>query len=177
MKTIVSVKELFYAEPMTAGPLTAAAVKTILNDPDTKKISNVHNTTWTYEEAEPSVTDYVNQLNGKVYYRDSTPGAVNVTFSIGQYDYQTKSDLQGGTATATSWIRPQTQSLIYKTLIAKTADGTYLVFPKASIVARGGMVEDKALGLLLSAVAMDTGIDNLESEGWFDASEIDVPVG
>lgn len=172
MKTIVSIKQLFYADAMESGTLNGAAVKAILDDEGTKEITNVHDTTWVYEEAEPSNTDYVNQLNGKVYYRDSTPGAVQVTFSVGQYEYQTKADLQGGTATATSWVRPETTELINKTLIAVTKDDTYIVFPKAAVVARGGMVEDKVLGLMLSAVAMDTGVTGLASEGWFDKSEI-----
>jgi len=171
-KTIVSVKQIFYADPMTAGTLTGSAVKTILNGASTKEVANVHGTTWAYEEAEPTITDYINQLNGKVYYRDSTPGAVSVNFSIGEYDYQTKADLQGGTATATSWVRPDKSELIYKTLIAVTQDDTYIVFPKAAITARGGMVEDKVIGLMLSAVAMDTGVAGLASEGWFDKSEI-----
>ncbi|MDR3142699.1 MAG: hypothetical protein LBU37_13385 [Tannerellaceae bacterium] len=172
MKTIVDIKKIFYAPQMTTGTLTGSAIDVILKSGTTKEIKNVHATTWTYEEAEPSVTDYLNQLNGKVYYRDSTPGAVSVNFSIGQYDYQTKADLQGGTATATAWTRPETPGLVYKTLIAVTKDDTYIVFPKAIITARGGMVESKLIALLLSAVAMDTGVDGLASEGWFDASEI-----
>lgn len=172
MNTIVDIKAIYYAAPMTGNSLTGAAVKAIIDDADTKKIKNVHDTTWTYEEAEPSTTDYINQMNGKVYYRDSTPGAVGVSFSIGQYDFETKKDLQGGTATANQWIRPEKSELIYKTFIAQTKDGTYVVFPKAAIVARGGMVEDKLIGLLFSAVAMDTGIEGLASEGWFAESEV-----
>ncbi len=172
MKTVVDIKQLFYANPMTAGPLTGAAVKAILDNADTKEIKNVHATTWTYEEAEPSTTPYINQLNGQTYYIDSDPGETSISFSIGQYDYATKADLQGGTATAKSWIRPKNQGLIYKTLIAVTKDDTYIVIPKAQINARGGMVEDKLIGLLLTATPVETGIDGLASEGWFDASEV-----
>jgi len=176
-KTIVSIKELYYADPIKtiaseAAGLTGAEVKAILGNATTKQIINVHDTTFVYEEAEASITDYVNQLNGLIYYRDSTPGAVQMSFSIGQYDYQTKADLQGGTATATSWQRPSSQGLIYKSLIALTKDDTYIVFPNASINARGGMVEDKLLGLLLGGVAMETGVKGLTSEAWFDASEV-----
>jgi hypothetical protein len=176
MKTIVDIKQIFYAPEITTGTLTGSIVDAILKNGTTKEITNVHGTTWTYEEAEPSVTDYINQMNGKVYYRDSVPGAVSVNFSIGQYDYQTKANLQGGTATDTSWTRPETTGLIYKALIAVTKDDTYIVFPKAAVTARGGMVESKLIGLLLSAVAMDTGVSGLVSEGWFDKSEI-IPAG
>jgi len=171
-KTIVSIKEIFYADAIDSGTLTGAVVAAILLKTDTKKIANVHDTTWVYEEAEGSTTDYVNQMNAQVYYRDYTPGTTSVTFSVGQYEYQTKADLQGGTATATSWKRPELQELIYKCIIARTKDDTYIVFPKASITARGGMVEDKLIGLLLTAVPVETGVAGLVSEGWFDASEV-----
>lgn len=172
MKTIVDIKQIFYADAMTSGPLNGTAVKAVINAATTKEIKNVHATTWTYEEAEPSNTDYINQLNGNTYYIDSQPGSTSISFSVGQYDYETKADLQGGTATATSWLRPKNQGLIYKTLIAVTKDDTYIVVPKAQITARGGMVEDKLIGLLLTATPVETGIDNLEPEGWFDASEV-----
>jgi len=175
MKTIVSIKELFYADPIStvadkAVGLTGAEVAGILKT--AQPINNVHGGSWVYEEAEPSVTDYINQLNGKIYYRDTTPGAIQVSFSIGQYDYQTKADLQGGVATATSWKRNDSTGLKYKCLIAKTSDGTYIVLPNACVTARGGMVEDKVLGLMLAGVAMDSGVEGLESEAWFDASEV-----
>lgn len=156
---------------MTSGTLTGAAVKALLAAATTKPISNVHGDTFAYEEAESSVTDYINQQNGKVYYRDNVPGAVSISFSVGDYDFETKKDLQGGTSTAKSWTRGDS-GLIYKSIVGKTKDGTYVVFPKAAISARGGMVE-KAIGLLLSAVAMDTGVEGLASEGWFDKSEVE----
>jgi hypothetical protein len=54
---------------------------------------------------------------------------------VGQYDYETKADLEGGTATA--WERPKVSKIIYKCVIAVTKDDTYIVFPKAQITARG----------------------------------------
>lgn len=175
MKTVVSIKKLWYAnvinkvgDPQVG--LTGAEVKTLLAT--AKTIENVHGDTWAYEEAEASVTDYLNQLNGKVFYRDSVAGAVSMAFSIGQYAYETKADLQGGKATETTWERPETQELIYKCMIAQTKDGTYIVFPKAAVAARGGMVE-KIAGLLVSAVAMDTGIKGLASEKWLDQIDVE----
>jgi hypothetical protein len=173
LKTVVDIKRILYAAAMTAGPLTGAAIKAIIGNASTKEVKNVHSTTWAYEEDEPSINDYRNQINnGAVYYRDSEPGSKSVSFSIGQYDYETMAELIGGTATSTSWTASTDQGLVYKTLIAVTKDDTYLVFPKAQIVARRGMIEDKLIGLLVTATPLDTGIDGLESEGWFDASEI-----
>ena len=176
-KTVVSIKKLWYADPIDAiagSALTGEEVYDLIADVGTKEISNVHGDTWAYEEAEASVTDYVNQLNGKVYYRDNVPGAVNMSFSIGQYDYETKAALQGGTATGattkTGWQRGN-GDLVYKCMIAKTKDDTYIVFPKAGVSARGGMVE-KAIGILLSAVALETEVTGLASECWFDATEV-----
>ncbi|MDR1582900.1 MAG: hypothetical protein LBS55_06510 [Prevotellaceae bacterium] len=177
LKTIVDIKQIFYANPIasitsaTAG-LSGVEVYALIHHANTKEVENVHATTWQYNEDEPSTTNYVNQLNGKTYYIDTTPGATNVGFSIGQYDYQAKAELQGGKATATSWERPESQGLIYKSIVAVTKDNTHLVFPKAQITARGGMIEDKAIGLLLTATPIDTGIAGLASEKWFDASEI-----
>jgi hypothetical protein len=176
-KTIVDIKQIFYGAPIAtlenpSNGLTGEEVYALIHDGETKKIMNVHSTTWAYSEDEPSTTPYVNQLNGKTYYIDSTPGATSVNFSIGQYDYQTKADLQGGTATATSWERPENQGIVHKSIVAVTKDDTYLVFPKAQIIARGGMIEDKAIGILLTATPVDTGVTGLASEKWFDASEI-----
>lgn len=172
MKTIVDIKQILYAEPMTAAPLSGAAVKAIIQDAGTKEIANVHATTWAYEEQEGTTTDYINQLNGNTYFRDSESGSRSVNFTIGQYDYATKADLQGGTATATSWKAPTNQGIIYKCIIAVTKDDTYIVFPKAQIGARTGMVESKLIGLMMTATPMETGIDGLETEAWFDASEV-----
>jgi hypothetical protein len=176
LKTVVDIKQIFYGDPMTsvlvpANGLTGAEVKDFL-DGNVKEIVNVHGTTFTYEEGEPSTTDYNNQLNGETYFRDYTPAAKSINFSIGQYDYATKAELQGGEATATSWKSPKNQGIIYKTFVAITKDDTYIVFPKAIVNARAGMVEDKVIGLLFSASPIATGINGLETECWFDASEI-----
>lgn len=181
-KTIVSIKELYYGDRLDTiltGVIDDAKIKAAIESviAQNKSIVNVHDTTFTYEEEEASVTDYKNQLNGATYFRDSTPGAITMNFSIGQYEYQTKADLQGGEViksgtNAIGWNRPSGNDLIYKTIVAITVDGTVIVFPKAYISARGGMVEDKVLGLLLTATAMDTGVKGLPSEIWYDESEI-----
>lgn len=173
-KTIVGIKKLWYAEPIKSS-LTGTDVFNLTKDGGSaKEISNVHGSTWVYEEAEPSTTDYINQLTGKVYYRDSVPGAVQISFSIGQYDYLTKEALQGGKTgdSGKSWSRDDSNELIYKAIIAQTKDNTFIVFPNAAITARGGMVEDKVLGLLMTAVAMETGNAGVPSEKWFDSEVV-----
>jgi hypothetical protein len=176
LKTIVDIAQIFYAEPVAsiASPsgLTGAEVKSLIGDTNTKQVINVHGDTWAYEEEEGTANPFRNQLNGSTYYNDYQPGATRVSFSIGQYDYATKAALQGGTATATSWERPKASKIIYKSVVAVTKDNTYIVFPKAQIVARGGMIEDKLIGLLLSATPVETGIEGLSPEKWFDEAEI-----
>lgn len=170
-KTIVGIKKLWYGNPLTASDATslyADKIETLLNSVSFKEVNNVHGSSWVYEEAEPSTTDYTNQLTGKTYYRDSVPGATQINFSIGQYDYETKKDLQGGDADGNSWSRDDSNELIYKSIIAQTKDNTYIAFANAAITARGGMVEDKVLGLLMTAVAMESGIAGVPSEKWFD---------
>jgi hypothetical protein len=177
LKSIVDIARILYADPVasiasaTTG-LTGAEVKDIIGDADTKEVANVHGDTWSYEEEEGTTNPFRNQLNGNTYYNDYQPGSTKVSFSIGQYDYATKAALQGGTATATSWERPKTSSIIYKCVIAITKDDTCLVFPKAQIVARGGMIESKLIGLVLSATPVETGVNGLAPEKWFDSSEI-----
>ena len=172
MKTIASIQQIFYAEPMTAAPLSGAAVKAILNDSSTKQINNVHSKTWAYEEQEGTNTPFINQLNGQTYYNDTQPGTRAINFTIGQYEYETKADLQGGTATSTSWKAPTNQGIINKCFIGRTKDDTYVVFPKAQISCRTGMVESTLMGLMLTATPIETGITGLETEAWFDASEV-----
>jgi hypothetical protein len=177
LRTITSIKKIFYAAPIgvvansTTG-LSGAEVAALIANAGTKEITNVHADTWTYDEAEGQTTPYKNQLNGQVYYNDYTPGAASISFSIGMYEFQTKADLQGGKATCTSWERPKTQELIYKSLVCITKDNTYIVFPKAQITARGGMIEGKVVGLMLTATPVETGVDGLASESFFAESEV-----
>ena len=97
------------------------------------------------------------------------------SIGIGEYDYATKADLQGGKATEKNWERGKYKP-IHKCVIGKTKDGVYVVFPKAAINARGSNT-DKAVGLAVSAVPLSTGVDGLASEKWFDESEVVVPEG
>ncbi|MDR2765431.1 MAG: hypothetical protein LBB90_10440 [Tannerella sp.] len=177
LKTIVDIAKIMYADPITSialssAGLTGTEVRSIIDDADTKNVVNVHGDTWSYEEEEGSTTPFKNQLSGATYYNDLQPGAVNVTFTIGQYDYDTKADLQGGTATQTSWQRAAVSKIIYKCIIAVTKDDTYIVFPKAQVTARGSMVESKLIGLAVTVTPVETGVAGLAPEILFDASVI-----
>ena len=143
MITAVEIDELYYAEPIKtvttpAAGLTGAEVATILKNAATKRVKNVHGDTYQYEEAEASVTRYKNALTGEYYRETSEPGEVKINFTIGEYDYATKADLQGGKATEKNWERGKYKP-IHKCVIGKTKDGVYVVFPKAAINARGSM--------------------------------------
>lgn len=180
MITAVEIEELYYADPIAtvankASGLTGAEVAAILKAPTTKKVPNVHGDTFQYEEAEANVTRYKNALTGEYYRETSEPGEVKINFTIGEYDFKAKEDLQGGKATEKNWERGKHKS-IYKCIIGKTKDGVYVVFPKAAINGRGANT-DKAIGLSVSAVPLSTGVDGLASEKWFDESEVVVPAG
>lgn len=180
MITAVEIDELYYADPITAVTdkatgLSGGEIAALLAKATTKKVQNVHGDTYQYEEAEASVTRYKNALTGEYYRETSEPGEVKINFTIGEYDYATKADLQGGKATEKSWERDKHKP-IHKCVIGKTKDGVYVVFPKAAINARGSNT-DKAVGLAVSAVPLSTGVDGLASEKWFDESEVVVPEG
>lgn len=160
--TAVKIKKLYYANPLAAAP-TKATVTSAMSS--ATPISNVHQDTFQYEEAEPTVNKYKNQLTGQVYRSDVVEGDVSISFSIGQYDFATKKDLQGGTATDDSWARGKA-SQIYKAFYAVTEDDVCIVFPKARIVARGAST-DNAVALALSAVPEEVS-SSIASEYWFD---------
>lgn len=173
----VAIKELYYGDVITDEEFTGAKLHALINgEKKPQAVENVHGDTFKYEEAEPNVTKYKNALSGKNYRQDKEDGDAQISFTIGEYSYQTKADLQGGKATATSWKRENPSPDIFKSLIGKTKDGVYVVFPRAAISARGSDT-DKAVGLAVSGVAMDTGVDGLASEYWFDESEVTTPAG
>lgn len=178
MITAVEIDELYYAAPITkvtdkTNGLSGAEVAAILKDANTKQVKNVHGDTFQYEESEANTTKYKNALTGEFYRETTEPGEVKINFTIGEYDYETKADLQGGKATEKSWERAK-YAPIHKCVIGKTKDGVYVVFPKAAINARGSNT-DKAIGLAVAATPLTTGVEGLASEKWFDESEVVEP--
>lgn len=163
----VLIKKLYYGAPLTSAP-TKAGIEAALTA--ATPIPNAHQGTFQYEEAEATINRYKNQLTGQVYRSNvSEPGVVTMSFTVGQYDFALKAALQGGTATADSWIRGNNEQ-IHKAMYAVTEDDVCIVFPNAGLVARGAST-DEAIGLALSAVpeeARATDGSVIAPEFWFD---------
>lgn len=182
-KKFIGIKKIWYGEPISKVTskdtgLSGAEIAAFLKDPKTVAVENSHQDTWGYTQDDPTVADYVNELNGKVYHRDITSmGAKTIAFTLGMYSYQQKADLCGGKATETSWEEPKDPVLIDKCIVAQTKTGNFIVFPNASIIGKVNFVE-KNIGLGVSAVAQETGIEGLAGEKWLDESVVkDAPQG
>lgn len=167
----IDIKRLWHANVPTEA-LTAESLKAMLSAQGTKEIKNVHQDTWTIEEAESSQDSYRNQLTGMVYRRGSkTMGEVTFAFTIGRYDFETKKELMGGTATANSWARSKQPTDIKRCLIALTEDGVYCVLTYADISAREANT-DGAVGIAVVGTALEPENEAISSEYWFDAEAV-----
>ena len=175
IKPFIGVKRVWYGDAVKtvttpATGYTAAELKTQIGK--MTEVKNVHQDTWGYEESDADITEYVNELTGQPYYRDVVKAAVpTVKFTIGQYDFATKAALQGGKASADGWERKDMTAQIEKSIVAMTKSGQFIFFPKASIVGKGEMAE-KNIGLGVSAVPLETGVDGLAAEKWFDGTAV-----
>lgn len=157
----IKIKQLAYADVLATAP-TLATVKAAFEA--ATKISNSHQDSFQYEEADPTVTPYKNELTGANYRADIEEGDTDITFSIGKYDMATKTALQGGTGDDNSWVRGRRDN-IYKATYALTEDDVLIVFPKANIVANG-KTTDKAIALSMKAIPNENG--EIKAEYWFD---------
>ena len=146
------------------GDLTLEQVKTLMADAD--EIKNVHEDTWSFEQTEATIDAFKNELTGGTYRQNMTPGETSMNFTIGQYEFQTKADLMGGTATANSWKSGGDTGTVNKALFAITNDNVYVVFPKATISARSADT-DGAIGLAVTATAMEPDNKEVSAEYWF----------
>lgn len=168
--TAVNIKKLWYGDTSKiTAKVTGATLAGIL--PLLTEVKNVHQDTWTLEEAEASKTNYKNQLSGLTYRADKEMGDVSVNFTLGEYEYQTKADLMGGTATETSWERASGKVTIEKTLVGLTEDDQYIVIPRADISARESTT-DKAVGLPVVGTELEPTVAGVAPEYWFDASVV-----
>lgn len=89
----VDIKRLWYAdEDAVVADLTGAALYALVKDNGAAtEIKNVHQDTWTVEEAESTQDSYKNQLTGSTYRMGAkSMGDVTFNFTIGRYDYVTK---------------------------------------------------------------------------------------
>ena len=98
-------------------------------------------------------------------------GEVKMNFTIGEYDYATKADLLGGTATDTTWERAKGKVSIEKFLVGLTEDDQYIVIPRADIAAREATT-DKAVGLPIVGTEIEPTNEQVAAEYWFDASVV-----
>lgn len=183
-KPFIGIKRIWYTEPLTVA-LTPGKLKVLLKATTTTEVLNSHDGTWGYSQDDPSVTEYKNELNGQVYYRDKTDeGAKTITFSMGVYSWKNKKDLQGGVMLdakgaettdveqAVGWASSQDLSNVNKALIAQTKTGNYIVFSNGAIVAKGDQ-QDKNIALGISAVAMESETDGVKGEYMYDGSTVD----
>ena len=174
MPKFIGLKKLWYHDPLTAAPTQAGIAQLVQS---ATEIKNVHQDAWGYQQDDPTVTDYINELTGKPYYRDAEQqGNKTINFTMGEYDYATKEALQGGevingTGTGTppvGWKAPDSAALVNKCIIALTKTGTYIIFTNAAIIAKGDQ-QQKAVGLGVTAVAMENSTAGVSDEYWFDA--------
>lgn len=174
-KPFIGIQKLWYLNALTEAP-TQATVSTLIEG--ASEVKNVHQGTWKYTQDDPSVTEYVNELTGKTYYRDKeTDGNKTIAFTIGEYEYEDKAALQGGevikvSETAIGWKSSGSLTNIEKAIIAQTKTGRFVIFTNALIVAKVD-TQEKNLGLGISAVAIEnpnsTKEKPIEAEYWFDA--------
>ena len=162
----IKIKHLRYADPLSEAP-TKEGLAVAFGA--ASKVDNVHQDTFQYEEAEPTVTRYKNQLTGQIYRTDVEEGEVFISFVIGEYDMATKAAMQGGTEgdSGASWKRGKAEPH-YKCIYAVTEDDVCIVFPKGNIVG-AGKSQDKAIGLSLKAVPEEVSAE-VAPEYWFDAN-------
>lgn len=182
-KPFIGIKRIWYTDPLSEA-LTPKKLKDMVDGSSLTEVLNSHDGTWSYSQDDPSVTEYKNELNGQVYYRDKTDeGAKTITFSMGVYEWKNKVDLQGGkmldktgaetsdASQAVGWASSQDLENINKAIIAETKTGNYIVFSNAAIVAKGDQ-QDKNIALGVSAVAMESETPNVAGEYLFDGKAV-----
>lgn len=168
MNTFIALQKLWYGDVLTTAPTYGDMDNLIKNMTEVK---NVHGDTWGYEESDPESTDYLNALTGQNYYVDKTKNGIpTIKFTMGEYEYQQKADLQGGevikeTTTPVGWERPTKLENIYKCVVALSKTGVYIIFPKAQIIAKGD-AQDKNIGLGVTANCVEPDVDTIKPEYW-----------
>lgn len=170
MKPFIGIKKIWYGEPLKAAP-TRSSLEALVAGME--EVTNSHDGTWSYTQDDPAVTDYLNELSGKPYYRDMTSaGNKTIAFTLGVYAFADRVALQGGTeieenGKIVGWSAPTTPELKNKSIIAMTKTGNFIVFTNAGIVAKTNAAE-KNLGLGITAVAMDNETEGVADEYLFD---------
>lgn len=171
----IGISRIWYTN-VVSEEVTAAKLKTLLTT--AHEVKNSHTGTWGYEESDPETTEYVNELTGQTYYIDVNKGGIpTVKWTMGEYSFEEKRDLQGGVAidatgaeatgddgTAVGWKRTKMVNIIQKAVIFQTKTGNYGIFTNAQITGKVD-TQEKALGVGVSAMALENG--EIASEYWF----------
>ena len=176
MKPFIGIKKIWYGDPITEAP-TRAGLATLVAG--MTEVTNSHDGTWSYTQDDPAVTDYLNELSGKPYYRDMTSaGNKTIAFTLGVYEFADRVALQGGALIKESekvvgWSAPTNPELKYASIVAMTKTGNFIVFTNAGIVAKTNAAE-KNLGLGITAVAMDNATKGVADEYLFDGEGVEL---
>ena len=172
LKPFIGISQIWYGNVFDAA-VTAASLKTWLGT--ATEVKNSHQDTWQYTEDDPTYTDYINELNGEIYYRDVTQkGAKTIAFTMGEWSFDDKIALQGGKKVGTDdgWESSDTPSIVNKGIVGKTKTGNYVVFTNAAVIGKGNQVE-KNIGLGVTAVAMSNPNEGVKSDYLFDGAKVE----
>ena len=167
----IDIKKLYYCDVLTTAP-TQAGMEDLVES--ATEIDNVHQDTWSIEEGEASQDSYRNQLTGMIYRMGSkNMGEVTFNFTIGRYDFATKTAMMGGStltagtpAAEVGWARANGIVEVRKCLIALTEDNVYCVLPCANITAREANT-DGAVGIAVVGTMLEPDTAGIAPEYWF----------
>lgn len=175
--TAVGISELYYGPVITVNTnldgtsAHIAALKAAMT-----QVKNVHQDTWSLEEAEPTQDSYRNQLTQNVYRMGTKQmGDVTINFTIGSYDYDLKAALLGGeviedsTNQTIGWHRAKGSTDVKKAFLAVTEDHQVVVFPKCNVMA-SETASDGAISIRMSATVLEPEQTGVYPEYWFDAT-------
>lgn len=168
MITAVSIKKLLVAETSAVkADLTKESIEELISSG--KEIRNVHQDTWSFEEAEGTSTPYKNELNSKVYRITRDKGDVTMNFTLGEYSLENMKEFKGGSVTGGVYKRGDEVEQIHKCLLAQTKDGIWIILPKAEISARSAYT-DGAVGQAVVGTALEPDVEGVGTEYWYDPS-------
>ena len=170
LKPFIGIKRIWYGD-VIAEAVTKTSLPTIIAE--MTEVKNSHQDTWGYSQDDPTYTDYINELNGEIYFRDVTQrGANTITFTMGEWEFSDKVALEGGELVDTDgWASTDSFDTINKAVVAQTKTGNFIVFTNASIVAKNNQVE-KNIGLGVTAVAMTNSNTGVKARYMFNGANI-----
>lgn len=170
LKPFIGIKRIWYGD-VIAEAVTKTSLPTIIAE--MTEVKNSHQDTWGYSQDDPTYTDYINELNGEIYFRDVTQrGANTITFTMGEWEFSDKVALEGGELVDTDgWASTDSFDTINKAVVAQTKTGNFIVFTNASIVAKNNQVE-KNIGLGVTAVAMTNSNTEVKARYMFNGANI-----